>query len=332
MSRFPEPYDPESYEGGTETGLALEEAPDPLLEPPGRRLTVLVTGARGFVGRELVPRLLHRGHRVRGLVRQLPHPEDRLDGEMDWWQADLGRPDQVEGAAEGCDRVVHLAGTSPTAVAAVEPDGVHRADRTLAGEAERAGVSRFLFMSALGADPGKEGFYGWKHRSEEELRERDFELLVFRPAVIYGPGDFLTTRLRRAARAGGWLPVPGETEFRLQPVAVEDVVEALCQGVERPGFEETVFELGGPRPLAFSEVVRAVGDAVGRRLRIVSLPGPMALPARKVLERVSGGAGLAPGEAEWLRRQGVLSGSEHALRTVFRLEPLPFEEVLRDYL
>lgn len=333
MSRLQESYDPDSSGERAGPALAMEEATDPLLEVPGDQHTVLVTGARGFLGVELLPRLLHRGHRIRAVVRRLPPPGHELRDRVDWWQADLTRPEELAGIAEDCDRVVHLAGSAPPGAerrgyAEVDVEGT----RHLADEAERSGVTRFVYVSSLGAAPDAGDFYERKHRAEHEVLDRHFEALVLRPAVIYGPGDYLTTRLRRAAREGRWLPVPGDGEFALQPVAVEDVVEALCQGVERPGFEERIYELGGPRPLPFAEIVRAVGNAVGRRLRVLSLPTPVALPARKVLGGLGGGEGLTPGEVEWLRGQGILTDEEHALRTVFRLEPLPFREVLGDYL
>lgn len=333
MSRLPESYDPDSSRERPGPALAMEEAPDPLLAVPGDQHTVLVTGARGFLGLELLPRLLHRGHRIRAVVRRLPPPGHQLRDRVDWWQADLTRPEELAGIAEDCDRVVHLAGSAPPGAERrdsreVDVEGTGH----LADEAERSGVTRFLYVSSLGAGPDAEGFYRHKHRAEREVLDRPFEALVFRPAVVYGPGDYLTSRLCRIARAGRWLPVPGGVDFALQPVAVEDVVEALCQGVERPGFEEHIYELGGPRPLPFPEIVRDVGDAVGRRLRVLSLPTPVALPARKVLEGLGGGDGLTPVEVDWLRAQGVLSGEEHALRAVFRLEPLPFREVLGDYL
>ena len=325
------PY-PDDPEEGSSTALA--EQPDPLLAGPDRSHRVLVAGASGFLGRHLVPRLVARGHRVRGLARSRPSTGELATLGVEWWTGDVRESTDLIGAAGDCDRVIHLAGGwVPDPEGGEDPEEIHHGGtRNLVREALDAGVDRFVYVSALGARPDGSAFFRAKYAAEREVQEVDLEAVVFRPAVVYGEGDRFTSDLRAMIRSYPALPVFGESEFRLQPVSIEDVVEALCQSVERPAFEAEVFELGGPTPLRFGEIVDAVGQTLGVHRRIVQLPTAME-------PLVTGTAGVLGWPRPWsperfrrLRESGLLAGPEHALRAVFRLEPLPFREVLADYL
>lgn len=333
MPRLPVPFDPTpEMVPGTDTATALEEEPEPLLELPGREHDVLLTGATGFVAGHLLPRLHHRGHRVRAVSRR---PQEEHGGpvgeQVEWCRADLIEDDSIRGLAEGCDRVVHLAGTSAPTARGTAPSLDVEGTRRVVAEAARAGVERFVFMSALGAGRGDHPFSVRKALAEREVLSSSLETVVFRPAVIYGPGDYLTSRLRSLVGRYRALPVLGRCDFHVQPLAVEDAVEAVCQAMERPAFGERVYELGGPSALDFDEIVRAVGDALGSDTRVLELPA--------VLDGVLGRAArllrreppLRAEEVGWLRALGSLGEGEHALREVFRLEPLPFRDVLADY-
>lgn len=333
MSDQPLPGVPgESSEAGG-TAPAVAEEPDPLLEVPDRSHRILVTGATGFLGAHLIPRLVGRGHEVRGLARGVPPPPGQAaDLEVEWWTADVTDPADLIGAAGECDRVIHLAGSfvpdSEQGAGRVHLEGTQNVLR----EAEDAGVERFVYVSALGARPTGEEFYRSKFRAEEEVRRAAVEGLVFRPAVVYGPGDHLTSWLRAVLQSYPVFPLFGAGDFRLQPVAIEDVVDALCQAVERPGFEEDTFELAGPRPLDLEEVVRAVGEAVGAERPLVRLPLLLLGPLSAFARWRGWPPPPHPERLERLQGSGVPAGSEQALRRVFRLEPLPFREVLADYL
>lgn len=333
MPRLPAPFDPEPDETpGAGTATVLEEAPEPLLELPGREHHVLLTGATGFVGQQLLPRLVHRGHRVRALSRR--PPEDRAPGfpdQVEWYRVDLLAEADLQGIVEECDRVVHLAGSSDPSGRETDPSLDVEGTRILVDEAVRAAVERFVYVSALGAGKARSVFCRSKAAAERVVLGAAVEPVVFRPAVIYGPGDYFTSRLRSVIDRYGAVPLLGRSDFRLQPLAVEDVVEALCQAVERPAFGERVYQLGGPSALPFDEIVRAVAGAMGATARVVEIPA--------VLDRLLGPltgllgwvAPIRAAEVEWLRAQGPLDAGEHALREVFRLEPLPFREVLSDY-
>jgi len=329
------PFAPYPGEQDESTGTALAEQPEPLLEGPDRTHRVLVTGASGFLGRHLVPRLVARGHEVRGLARNRPQEGELATLGVEWWTADVRESANLIGAAGDCDRVIHLAGgwVPPEPDGDGSPEDVHhRGTRNMVREALDAGVERFVHVSALGARPEGSAFFRAKYAAEQEVRGVDLEAVVFRPAVVYGEGDRFTADLRSMLLRYPALPVFGETEFRLQPVSIEDVVEALCQAVERPAFENEVFELGGPAPLLFGEIVEAVARAVDVSRRVVGLPAAM----EPVVTAAAGSLGWPePWSAERYRRlreSGLLAGPEHALRAVFRLEPLPFREVVADYL
>lgn len=330
------PLPPYSEEPEESASTALAELPEPLLERPDRSHRVLVAGASGFVGRHLVPRLIGRGHEVRGLSRRRPSGGPLAGAGVEWWACDVTDTRELIGAAEDCDRVIHLAGSwvPPRREGGGREEEVHyEGTRNLLREALDAGVERFVYVSALGARPDGSRFFRAKYAAEAEVREAELESVVFRPAVVYGPRDRFTSELSAMLGAYPFLPIFGDEEFRLQPVSIEDVVEVLSQSIERPGFGEEVFELGGPAPLRFSEIVEAVSRAIGvSRREIVRLPASMeGLLARgaSLLDRPP------PWSAERFRRlkeSGLLAGPEHALRAVFRLEPLPFREVVADYL
>jgi len=329
-----DPLSPFSDDSEESTSTALAEQPEPLLEGPDRSHRVLVAGASGFLGRYLVPRLIARGHRVRGLARSRPSTGELATLGVEWWTGDVRESTDLIGAAGDCDRVIHLAGGwVPDPGGSEDPEELHHGGtRNLVREALDAGADRFVYVSALGARPDGSPFFRAKYAAEREVQEVDLEAVVFRPAVVYGERDRFTSELRAMLRSYPALPVFGESEFRLQPVSIEDVVEALCQSVERPAFEGEMFELGGPSPLRFAEIVDAVGEAVGVSRRVVQLPAAM----EPLLDGAAGVLGWPrPWSAERFRRlreSGLLAGPEHALRAVFRLEPLPFREVVADYL
>lgn len=310
-------------------GVAVEPAPDPLLAGTAESRRVLVCGGGGFVGGHLVARLLSRGHRVRVLGRHAP---ERRPGDVDWVEADVTRPETLEGCARGCDVLVHLVG-----IAEERGDEtferVHvQGTRNLLREAARAGVERLVYLSAVGARSGGSPFFRTKHEAETAVRESGLEYVIFRPSIIYGPGDRFTSNLAMLLRRLPVFPILGVGSLRLQPVAIEDVAEVLAQSVERDDTTGEAFELAGPERLKFAKIVRVVARTLGLRRPVVQLPRSLAGPAFWLVGRLGLPAPIAPQQLEMFREASVLTRADNALRTVFRVEPLPFREAVADYL
>ncbi len=251
--------------------------------------TVAVTGGTGFVGRAVVGALILHGHRVRCLVR--PGSERRvagLDG-ASTVPGDVTEPAGLADAVRSADAVVHLVGIiRERRGRGVTFERLHtEATRNVTAAAREAGVRRFVHMSALGARArAPSRYHRTKWEAEQAVRQSGLDWTIFRPSVIFGPGDGFVTLLARLVRWLPIVPVVGNGKNRCQPVSVADVAESFARAVERPRTARQVFAVGGPRAYTFDQVLDEVGAALGRR-RVRKLHHPVGLiaPLVRALER-----------------------------------------------
>ncbi len=318
MERSPPPSDPLTYAGwrSTSASAVTEPAVDPLLDSIGSAKRVLIAGATGFVGRHLLLRLLAQGHRVRGLSRR-PDPR-RLPSSVEWRAADVTDAESVHGVADTCEVVVQLVGVADER-GGQSFESVHVSGTcNLLREAERAGVSRFIYMSSVGARAAGSPFFRTKHAAEEAVRGSSLEHIILRPSVIYGPGDRFTTAIALLLRRLPVYPVLSVGRLRLQPVAIEDVADALAQTVSRQDLTSGTYELAGPERLKFSKIVRIVARALGLRRPVIQLPKAVSSPALWLVSRFDLPTPISAEQLELFRASSV--------------EPLPFRDAVTDYL
>lgn len=238
-------------------------------------MPVLVTGATGVVGRALVPSLLATGSPVRVYVRREPAELRAIGAKVGIGDADdEGR---LESALEQVHTIVHLVG-GPVPARGETADRLNlESTRTALRAAGNAEVRRFLFLSAVGADPGSPNAYlAAKGQAEEAVRESGLEHAIFRCAPIIGPGSRLAGLLARFRSAPVAL-VPGRGTQRLNPIAVEDVAEALLRADTRDAELRGTWELGGPEVVTFDELVaRVAGRRIVHPRWIPGVPRPLA--------------------------------------------------------
>jgi uncharacterized protein YbjT (DUF2867 family) len=145
--------------------------------------------------------------------------------------------------------------------------------RRVAAQVRRAGVKRLIHVSGIGADPRSQSLYIRK-RGEGELavREAFADVILIRPAVMFGPDDaFLTTILKLLARLPIY-PMFGNGQMRLQPVYVEDVGQAIAKMLQRAQTCPLMFECGGPRVYLYEEFLRTVTSAAGIKPILIPVP------------------------------------------------------------
>ncbi len=225
---------------------------------------VAVTGALGFVASRLLPRLIERGARVVALVRP-GRDASRLERlGVAVRRAELSAP-VPPAAFEGCAAAVHLAGMS-----LVPP---------LVDPLERAGVRRVVCVSSAGVYTRLESPAAEAKRAGERALAASTRLegVVLRPSMIYGAaGDRNVERLVRWVARWPVVPLPGGGHTLQQPVHVDDLVDAILAGLERPEAAGGTFDVGGPRSFPLREMVAMVARACGRRIWVLPIPiGPV---------------------------------------------------------
>src|SRR5215210_3410096 len=189
---------------------------------------VTVFGGSGFLGRYVIRALSKRNYRVRVAVRR-PNLAGHVQpigvvGQIQAVQANLRFPASVEAAVRGAEAVINLVGilqeSGRQSFDAVQADGA----RAVA-EAAAAVGARIVHVSAIGADPASESAYArTKAAGEAVIRQARSDAVIFRPSLIFGPGDSFFNRFALLARVLPVLPLAG-ADTRFQPVYAADVSE-----------------------------------------------------------------------------------------------------------
>jgi NADH dehydrogenase len=243
-------------------------------------MKVLVTGGTGFVGGHLVARLKKESFKVRVLARRSqPQPE------VESVSGSVTEADRVRRAVEGVDAVVHLAAVIAERGNQTFENVNHQGSRTVVAAMEAAGVKRLLHLSALGAGPDERFPYlRSKWLGEEAVRASSLDATILRPSALFGEGAGFFRPIVWSLR---WMPVyplPAAGRTRFQPLAIEDLATCLVRGLRGDQVGATL-DLGGPEVMTFSDIVRTVMGALGKRRRMVSVPVWTARPFAFIQER-----------------------------------------------
>jgi len=237
---------------------------------------IFVTGATGFVGHAVVRALLAHGFLVRCLVR--PGSEAALKGfeSIDRVPGDVLEPDALAASVEGCGAIVHLVGIiREHRTRGVTFDRLHtQATANMLAVAHEAGVKRYVQMSAVGTRPGATSrYHQTKWQAEEVVRASALDWTIIRPSLIYGPGDEFVSVLARMMRRLPAMPVLGDGQYRVQPVAVEHVAEGFARALQLSASVAQTYEVGGPEAYRFVDLLDQIGLALGlRRVRKIHAP------------------------------------------------------------
>ncbi|HTJ59687.1 MAG TPA: complex I NDUFA9 subunit family protein [Candidatus Saccharimonadales bacterium] len=251
-------------------------------------MRIAITGANGFVGRHVIAALLagQTPDEVRAIVRD----PDRARGELtaaglDVRRADVTDPASLASVFDGVDAVVHTVAI-PTerhgSFERVNAEGT----RAVVREAERAGVRKIVHLSAIGASPDSPyPFLRSKGQGQAAVASSAVPHVVLRPSVLFGPGDDFFPRLRFSLRFP-IVPLPGGGVARFQPLHVDDLARAIV-GAAR-GRVTGVFEVGGPAPVTYRELLAETMRAYRIRRPTVPLPVVLMKPAAFLFERLMG--------------------------------------------
>ena len=235
---------------------------------------IVVFGGSGFVGRYVVRALAKAGKRVRVAMRR-PHLAIDLRvmgdvGQIQLVQANVRNAESVARALEGADGVVNLVGIlfekGKQTFNSTQADGA----RIVAQGAATAGITRYVHVSAIGADVASKSNYGrTKGEAEDAVKAVVPTATIVRPSIVFGPEDDFFNRFAAMARISPALPLIGGGATRFQPVYVGDVADGILKALDTGG---GTFELGGPRIYSFKELLRYILTQIERPRFLAPLP------------------------------------------------------------
>ncbi len=292
-------------------------------------MTVLVTGATGFIGPHVVHALRARETPVRALVRE-PARATRLAA----WGAelvagDVTDPASLRTACEGVDCIVHL-----VAIIRGRPGDFERVmaqgTRNMVAAAQEAGARRFVLASALGLNERTKDtvpYFAAKWEMERAARESGLEHVILRPSFVFGRDGGVLPTFVRLARLAPVTPIVGPGTQRLQPIWVEDLAEYYSLAVTEQAATNRTFEVGGPDAVTWNEFWERLKRVLGVRRPSVHVPfGAMRLQAM-LTERLPA-APVTRDQLTMLALGDNVVEDPSAVET-FQLRLVPLDEQLR---
>ncbi|MDX6602796.1 MAG: hypothetical protein QOF13_1998 [Solirubrobacterales bacterium] len=292
---------------------------------------LLLTGATGSVGSRLLPLLLERGEDVRCLVRE-PRRLGARRVDVQIALGDLGGmsdPYLVRQALRGVDTVIHLAATirdqPPRRIE--ELNGL--ATVRLLRAAERSGVKRFVFFSALNASVAQRTrFFRAKWLAEQAVASSSLQTTIFAPSIVYDRSDPWVTLLRRFSFLPV-LPVSGGGRARFEPIWANDAARCVVASLERS--ERPRYELAGPEILSYDEMSDLVSRIAGRPRPLVHLPLPLVRSGLIAVRSLFGEAVFATWEEAELMEVPMVSERGTADAEELGVEPRRMGDVLEGH-
>jgi uncharacterized protein YbjT (DUF2867 family) len=300
---------------------------------------VFVTGASGFVGSSVISEVLERGNGVRALVH---HRRPTTDGRVEVVEGDISDPAKLERAIRGCDTVIHLVGIIfEKRSQGATFESVHvQGTRNVVDATRRAGVKRYIHMSALGTRPDAVSrYHKTKFAAEEYVRNSGLAWTIFRPSLIHGPeGEFMQMEINWAKKKAPpflFMPYFGAGAMglggagKVQPIYVKDVARAFAGSLTNAKTIGEVYLIGGAQQLTWSQMHQIAAEAVtGKRRWVMPIPAWYA----KLL------TGILPGRLLPFNRDQVIMSQEDSTCDLskfvddFGWEPKGFAQAIREYV
>lgn len=255
--------------------------------PPARDLAlrVLVTGATGYIGGRLAPRLLDAGYQVRCIARNRAKLLARpwaTDPRVEVVEADASNEAALTEAMRGCTAAYFLIHSMDAA-----GHEYRERDRAIAVSfgraAAAAGVSRIIYLGGLGDDADTLSSHLASRREVElALGEGGVPVTVLRAAMIIGSGSASFEILRYLVERLPIMITPRWVRTEAQPISVRDVLHYLIAVLDTPATTGRAIDIGGPDIWTYEQMMREMARALGLRRRFI-IPVPVLTPKLSAL-------------------------------------------------
>ena len=278
-------------------------------------MKIAVTGAFSYSGKHITQRLLARGEEVITLTGH-PNRPDPFGGKVRAYPLDF----EVAGmtrSLQGVEILVNTYWVRFDQGENTQPRAVENT-RRLIHAAKAAGVQRVVHISI--ANPSAESplpYYWGKAANEKTVIESGLSYAILRPTVLYGGGeDILINNIAYLLRRFPFFFIPGDGSYGIQPVYIEDLADLAVEGIYSK--DNYVMDAVGPDAYSFKELVELIGETIGAKRPVISVPPRLALWAAQFLSLFVRDVLLTPEEVDGLMANRLVSHEPGRGKTVFR--------------
>ena len=241
---------------------------------------VFITGGTGFVGGNVREALGNRPLRL--LVRDKSKAAGTTGEGVEVVEGDVTRPESLRGTMDGCRAVVHLVAIISEEGGATFDGVIHRGTAHVVEEAQRAGIPRFVHMSALGArDDADYPYMQAKWQAEQAVQGSGIPWTIFRPSVIFGPKDEFINQLASLVKTLPLIPVVGDGRAKFMPVSVNEVAAAFKRAIDDPATAGHIYELGGGKVYTYEALLDVIAAKLDKKKPKVHVPVSLMMPVVK---------------------------------------------------
>ena len=217
------------------------------------QLKVAMTGANGFVGRNVGKVLAKKGISLIGIVRNRNSSSINFGDVIT--SKDLSE-NYLVSRLHGCSALLHFIGRGKQTV----DSDYHKVNVSLTKNAiklcKKAKIKKIIYISGLGVSKDTTfGYFISKFQAEQEIINSGLDYTIFRASYIIGKDDSLSNLLFRQMKEGT-IMIPGSGRYRLQPIFVGDVAEVVFQSLTQKKFSNKIIDLVGPKTITFNDYVR----------------------------------------------------------------------------
>jgi len=304
-----------------------------------RDMKVVVFGGTGFIGSHLVARLVQDGITVKVATRRAVHAQHliSLPG-VAIVEADMHDDAALARLVDKCDAAINLVGVLHSRRGAPYGPQFKAAHvdlpRRIVDACANAGVPRYLHMSALGAAVDGPSMYQRSKAAGEEAARAHPEVAatIFRPSVVFGPGDNFLNMFARLQAKLPFIPLAcADADF--QPVYVGDVAEAFVSALRDLKTRHLVFQLGGPQIYTLADLVRLAGRYSGNVRPVIALPPALGRLQAAIFEMLPGTPMMTRDNLDSMKVDNVLDPAiQDATAAGLGIKPTALEAVAPRYL
>ena len=222
-------------------------------------MNIVITGANGFVGRNVGNILSRNGFRITGIVRK---------GHITFGRTILSKDLSENNLAQkirGSRVLLHFIGKGEQTVESDYQKTNVSLTRNAILLCKKSGIKKIIYISGLGVDKKTTvGYFISKYKAEQEIIHSGLDYTIFRSSYIIGTDDPLSHNLHQQMKKGT-IMVPGSGNYRLQPIFIGDVANIIIKSITCKSFSNKILDLVGPQTILYSQFVR---NFAGKKTKI----------------------------------------------------------------